>query len=68
MVEGALLVPTYMWLPGFFFQKNPLFLPGAHTPWAGPLFLPPKGSLKMLDSGLCRIFDVKTRGDARTLQ
>jgi hypothetical protein len=35
---------------------------------SGPLFLPPNGSSKMLDWGLSRIFDVKTRGDARTLQ
>ena len=34
----------------------------------GPLFLPPNGSLKMLDWGLSWIFDVKTRGDVQTLQ
>ena len=34
---------------------------------SGPLFLPPNGSSMVLDWGLSRIFDVKTRGDARTL-
>ena len=33
---------------------------------SGPLFLPPNGSSRMLDRGLSRIFDVRTREDART--
>jgi hypothetical protein len=38
------------------------------TGLSGSLFLPPNGSSKMFDWVLSRIFDVKTRGDARTLQ
>jgi hypothetical protein len=37
-----------------------------HSAWA-PL-APPNGSSRVLDWGLSQIFDVKTRGDARTQQ